>query len=65
MGRERRVKTKHLGQQCCVEDYAFVAMSVYGIKKRKKNKQTDNTCQSTLQNCTIACPGVQAVLSVP
>lgn len=65
MGRERRVKTKHLGQQCCVKDYAFVAMSVYGIKKKKKNKQTDNTCQSTLQNCTIACAGVQAVLSVP
>lgn len=39
MGRERRVKTKHLGQQCCVKDYAFVAMSVYGIKKRKTNKQ--------------------------
>lgn len=41
MGRERRVKTKHLGQQCCVKDYAFVAMSVYGIKKRKKEKQTN------------------------
>lgn len=40
MGRERRVKTKHLGQQCCVKDYAFVAMSVYGIKKKRKtNKQ--------------------------
>lgn len=45
MGKERRVKTKHLGQQCCVKDYAFVATSVYGIKKekkeRKKEKQTN------------------------